>query len=107
MELGLIPDDYDLLQNFPNPFSGNGAFGSASGTTIRYQLPAASCVRLGIYDILGRRVRTLVQRQEGAGYHRVVWDGRNAAGAPVSSGVYFYVLQTEGFVKRLRMMIVK
>ena len=83
-ELG--PVAFELSQNFPNPFSGV--------TTIRYGIEKPSVVTLTIYDLLGRQVATLIRSEDReAGYHAVVWDGRDGGGAQVASGVYFYVLR--------------
>jgi len=83
----VAPSVVTLDQNYPNPFNGV--------TTIRYGLPADGQVRLTLYDVSGRPVALLVDRRESAGYHVAVWDGRNQDGRPVSSGVYFYCLETE------------
>ncbi len=78
----VVPETFTLFQNYPNPFNPT--------TTIRYGLPKdASGVELVIYNILGQRVRTIEQGNEGKGYHEVVWDGRNSNGVSVASGVYF------------------
>jgi photosystem II stability/assembly factor-like uncharacterized protein len=77
-----LPQDFSLLQNYPNPFNPT--------TTIRYALPEAARVNLSIYNMLGQRVATLTEEAQNAGYHEAIWDGRNEAGVPVASGVYFY-----------------
>jgi hypothetical protein len=76
------PQVYKLEQNFPNPFNPS--------TTIYYDLPADSHVKIMIYDILGREVRSLVDEQESAGYQKVRFDIQG-----VASGVYFYRIQAE------------
>jgi hypothetical protein len=76
---------FALLQNRPNPFS--------AGTSIEYVLPKEMKVTLGIYDISGRLVRTLLQGAEPAGARRVTWDGRDEKGRSVASGIYFYKLE--------------
>jgi hypothetical protein len=73
-----------LHQNIPNPFNPQ--------TTIRYDLPAPAHIRLAIFDVSGRLVRTLVDEQQAPGSREVIWTGRDDRGAAVSSGVYFYVL---------------
>jgi hypothetical protein len=83
-ETGNAPLHFALLQNYPNPFNPT--------TTIRYTLPFASRVELKVYDVLGREVRTLVAAVQAAGVYHVVWDGRDAHGLQVPSGVYFYRL---------------
>ena len=100
---GVIKRDA-LLPNYPNPFNPE--------TWIPYQLAAASSVRIHIYDLMGWRVRTLdLGRQPAGAYfsrHRAAhWDGRNALGERVATGVYFYRLETDDFTATKRMVIVK
>ena len=96
----IMPDDYVLEQNFPNPFNPT--------TTIRFILPIRNRISLNIYDMLGREVRTLVNREEyAAGPSQVVWDGKNNAGQTVSSGTYFYSLIYGNFKKTMKMSFVK
>ena len=97
----LFPDaGGSYLENFPNPF--------VSATTIRFNLARSSAVDLSITDVTGRRVRSLVSsRALSAGPQSVSWDGRNDRGAPVSSGVYFYVLETQEGVTSRAMTIVR
>ena len=89
-----IPKDYCLSQNFPNPFNPS--------TTIRFNIPADSKVRLAVYDILGKEVDMLANEQLKAGAYEVNW---NASNFP--SGAYFYKLITDGFVETKKMMLVK
>lgn len=84
-EPAALPGSFALLQNYPNPFN--------PGTVISYQLPARAEVSLKIFNLLGQEVRTLVNRPREAGVYRHEWDGRDAAGAAVSSGVYFYRME--------------
>jgi len=72
---GSLPGDFRLAQNYPNPFN--------PGTTIRYELPTRTEVTLRIYNILGREIRTLVDRPEVAGIHTVYWDGTDSGGSRV------------------------
>jgi hypothetical protein len=89
-----------LGSNYPNPFN--------PVTTIRYGLKQKGHVSLKIYDVDGRRVRTLVDEVQGAAPERTIqWDGRNDAGRPVSSGVYFYRLVTSGFAESRKLVILK
>ena len=90
-----------LEQNAPNPF------GSAAGTEIRFSLSQAGDVALRVYDVLGRRVATLVDGDLPAGPHSVTWGGRNEAGQPVASGTYLYQLEAEGRTLTQRMTVVK
>ncbi len=79
-----IPNSVLLRQNYPNPFNPS--------TTISYHLPQSAAVRLTVYNAAGQVVRTLLNRQQTAGEHTVVWDGRDDVGRPASSGVYLYRL---------------
>jgi photosystem II stability/assembly factor-like uncharacterized protein len=77
-----------LRPNYPNPFD--------TGTTFQYSLPRAMPVRLVIYDVAGRAVRTLVDGIEGPGERQAMWDGRDEAGSPVGAGMYVYRLEADG-----------
>jgi hypothetical protein len=74
-----------LLGNYPNPFN--------PGTRIRFSVPERGTVRLDVYDVAGQRLRTLVDGRLTTGYHEVAWDGRDAAGTAVGSGVYLTMLR--------------
>jgi hypothetical protein len=76
-----IPEAFVLHNNYPNPFNPS--------TTIVYGLPVQSKVTVKIYSVLGQEVRTLVNEVQGASYQRLTWDGRDASGRAVSSGMYF------------------
>lgn len=82
-----LPISPRLEQNFPNPFN--------AGTAIRFVIPRSGWVRLVVYDILGRPVRSLVEGEVAAGAHTVSWDGKDGRGQSMASGVYLYVLQGE------------
>ena len=94
-----MPSGFALHQNYPNPFNPS--------TTIRYDLPAQAEIRLTVYDVLGRKVRTLVQQNQSAGAHTVVWDGRDASGRQLASGVYVYRLQAGELEKSAKMLLLK
>jgi hypothetical protein len=79
----LIPDDFVLKQNFPNPFN--------PVTTITFGLPEASNVRLEIYDILGKKIATIFEGKKPAGYHSFIWNANN-----FSSGLYIYRFSSQG-----------
>ncbi|MDP6017382.1 MAG: FlgD immunoglobulin-like domain containing protein [Candidatus Latescibacteria bacterium] len=83
--LAPVPEDFALGQNYPNPFN--------SGTVIEFQLPVDTRISLKIHDVLGREVLRLSQGERTAGSYRVLWDGADAAGEPLASGVYYYRLQ--------------
>jgi len=94
-----LPTTFALHQNYPNPFN--------SHTVIRYDLPATSRVEIVIYDILGQRVRLLATGEQPAGFHQVTWDGTDAHGKAVASGVYFYRIKAEGFTESKKMVLLK
>jgi len=101
----MLPTTYDLQQNYPNPFNPS--------TTIMYALPRQSHVVLTIYNILGQEVVRLVDGVQEPGTKSVMWNGRNAAGSFVSSGVYFYRLvassgeSDERFAQVRRLVVLK
>lgn len=91
----IVTSNFTLHQNYPNPFNPT--------TTISYQLPSISQVDLGIYNLLGQKVATLVSKMQSAGSFKVEWD---ASG--FSSGVYFYHLETDkGFVQSRKLILLK
>jgi len=94
-----VPQRYELAQNYPNPFNPI--------TNIQFSLPAAETVKLDIYSIDGRLVKTLLNIQLDAGYHETLWDGRNGRGEMVASGAYFYKLVTESFTDVRKMILTK
>jgi flagellar hook assembly protein FlgD len=79
-----LPKAYALYQNYPNPFNPT--------TTISFDLPKDVLVEITIFDMLGRHVSTLVNKNIMAGRHHIKWSGTNNLGAPVSAGLYFYRL---------------
>jgi hypothetical protein len=94
-----LPSDYTLSQNYPNPFNPS--------TTIGFTLPRQSYVSLVLFDILGRRVRQLVNDQLSAGKHEVTWDGRSETGQVAASGVYLYRLEAGEFSSERKMILLK
>jgi len=87
LNLSGVPQAFALGQNYPNPFSANGTFGSPS-TRIDYELPATSRVKVSVYNLSGQLVRTLFDGEQNAGRYVASWDGANANGERVASGVY-------------------
>lgn len=94
-----IPERVELFQNFPNPFN--------PATEIQFQVNKSQTVNLAVFDMLGRKVKTLVNENVAAGKYKVTWDGTNQANQPVASGIYFYRLQTEGFSQSRKMLLMK
>ena len=89
-----VPINFSLSANYPNPFNAM--------TIIRYTLPSTSDVTISIYDILGGRVETLIQGEQPAGYHQVVWDASDH-----SSGIYFYRIQAGNYTEAKKMLLLK
>ena len=89
-----LPEKFTLEQNFPNPFNPT--------TTIEYGLPVTAHVRLEIYDITGRLVSRLVNRQQSAGRHNVTFDASS-----LSSGLYLYRIEAGNFVKTRKLTLLK
>ncbi|KAA3620162.1 MAG: T9SS C-terminal target domain-containing protein [Calditrichaeota bacterium] len=99
-ELDNLPDQFSLAQNYPNPFNPE--------TMISYALPEKVEVSLQIFNIRGQKVRTLVQSEkQDAGHYNLKWNGLDDSGLSVSSGVYFYKLQTSKFVKSRKMSLIR
>jgi Peptidase C10 family/FlgD Ig-like domain/Right handed beta helix region/Protein of unknown function (DUF1565) len=94
-----LPQMFALAQNYPNPFNPI--------TDISFSLPEASDVRLEIYNIMGQKVKTLVEGQMDAGYKTVVWDGKSNSGSSVASGIYFYRLTAGDYVNTKKMTLLK
>jgi hypothetical protein len=95
-----LPLQYGM-QNYPNPFN--------PATEISFVLPQASPVELNIYNLKGRKIRTLIAGETLAKdkLHKVVWDGTDSSGQPVSSGIYLYKLLTQDKVYTQKMLLVK
>lgn len=89
-----IPQTYALSQNYPNPFN--------PVTTILYQLPVLSKVKVTVYDILGREAALLVNSHQSAGYYSVTFNAGD-----ISSGVYLYKIEAGSFVKSMKMSVIK
>jgi endonuclease I len=95
----LTPEKFILYQPYPNPFNPT--------TTIEYDLPNSGRVDLAIYDVLGKRIHTLVFGNQQAGFKSVVWDATNDFGQPVSAGLYFYTLKTKAGTITQKMLLLK
>jgi len=97
---GTVPAEFTLGQNYPNPFNME--------TTINYRIAKAGDVTLTVYNSLGQKIRTLISRKNvAAGSYTIGWNGQDASGADVSSGVYFYKLQTNGTASLKKMILLK
>ena len=89
-----MPTEFSLAQNYPNPFN--------PVTSIEYALPEAAKVRVEVYNVLGQVIDVLVDSNQEAGYHKVVWDATDMA-----SGVYFYQITANTFTSTKRMVLMK
>ncbi len=98
-EIATSPRNFRLFQNYPNPFNPS--------TKIAYDLPRASHVTLEVYNILGNRVRTLVNGRRKAGHHAVVWNGEDDSGRAVPNGVYVYRIRAGHRVDFKKMTLMK
>lgn len=94
-----LPQTFSLSQNYPNPFNPT--------TIIEYALPKDTRVKITIYNILGQKVKTLVDEFQSAGHKRIVWDSKNDKGHEVASGIYFYKIKAGEFTDSKKMVILK
>jgi hypothetical protein len=93
------PYRFELSQNYPNPFN--------PATTIEYDLPRGCRVTIEVYNLLGQKVRTLIDRDESAGSHSITWDGTVANGRPAATSVYLYRFQAGDYVETKKMLLLK
>ena len=94
------PERFGLDQNFPNPFN--------SGTVIRFALPTSDQVEIALYNLAGQKVLSLVEGSRQAGSYTLFWDGLDAGGQTMASGIYMYRMQTgKGLVRTRRLMLLK
>ncbi len=89
-----VPSKFALEQNYPNPFN--------PATTIKYSIPKAQFVTLKVYDVLGKEITTLINKEQAAGSYEVEFNGSNLA-----SGIYLFKLQTNNFVETKKMVLAK
>ena len=92
--------EFKLSQSFPNPFN--------SQTTIQYQLNKPAKIIINIYNLLGEKIKVLVDKKQFPGEYSVIWDGCNSSGSPVSSGIYVYKMFVDSqFVKCRKMLLLQ
>lgn len=97
--ISLMPHAFELYQNYPNPFNPE--------TKISYRLREASHTKLEIFNVMGKRIRILVNSEQGAGLHTINWDGKDESGKILSGGVYFYRLWIDDFAKTRKLVLVR
>jgi type IX secretion system substrate protein len=90
---------YELAQNYPNPFNGT--------TNIPFELQNEGNVNITIYDVLGRKVKTLINKPYTFGKHKISWDGTDANSNNVSSGIYLYRIKTKNYSKTKRLLLLR
>tara|TARA_Y100000310_G_scaffold345540_1_gene466253 strand:+ start:8471 stop:11203 length:2733 start_codon:yes stop_codon:yes gene_type:complete len=94
-----VPTEFNLSQNFPNPFN--------PVTVIRFDLPEASYVNLKVYNLMGQEIRSLVSGMEEPGVRVAVWDGKDNSGRLVSTGVYLYRIKAGSFFRTHKMILLR
>ena len=95
----VFPEKYILYQNYPNPFNPI--------TSIKYDLPRETPVTIEIYNIIGNKITTLIDKNMDAGSHIVRWNSTDNNGAKIPSGIYFYHIKTNEFIKTKKMILLK
>jgi len=98
-ETTVIPAKFELFQNYPNPFNPT--------TTIKFGVAKAGVIQLTVYDILGRKIKTLFNEDTHVGFHTVNWDGTNEYGNKVATGLYFYQLKASSVQLTQKMLLLK
>jgi hypothetical protein len=91
--------EYNLAQNFPNPFNPQ--------TSIDFSLPESEHVRLQIYNTLGQLIKTLIDERRDAGIHRIQWHGTDESGRQMPAGIYLYRIQTENFIECRQLVLIR
>ena len=99
ISLSDIPNNFRLYNAYPNPFNPT--------TMIQYDLPEDSFISINIYDMIGRHVRTILNKRITAGQRSIIWDGTDSSGQPVSAGTYFFTIKTDQFSSTKKMIMLK
>jgi hypothetical protein len=94
-----FPREFVLYSNYPNPFNPT--------TTLQYDLPEDAHVSIMIFDLMGREIRTLINKQQSAGIKSIMWDGTNDLGQPLSAGMYLYRISAGDFHSVKKMVLLK
>jgi bacillolysin len=94
-----VPEKFELSENYPNPFNPT--------TTIKYSIPEAQDVMISVYDLSGSKIADIVDGFQSAGTYQVTWNGKNNLGESVSSGAYFYRLQSRNRVETKKLLLLK
>jgi len=94
-----IPSEFGMQQNYPNPFNPS--------TTINFQIPSQQRVTITVYDLLGKKVKTLMDEEKPAGYYQVIWDTENQRQQKMASGVYLCHLSVPGYTRFIKMLLLR
>ncbi|MFA6979154.1 MAG: T9SS type A sorting domain-containing protein [Ignavibacteriaceae bacterium] len=94
VSVGQFPNDYSLNQNYPNPFNPS--------TTIAYDIPKTSSVRISVYDILGKEIKLLLNAEKNPGHYAIIFDAKELAG-----GIYYYSIKAGEFSQSKKMILLK
>ncbi|MCK9303156.1 MAG: T9SS type A sorting domain-containing protein, partial [Bacteroidales bacterium] len=94
-----IPSVPFIATNYPNPFNPS--------TTIAFSIPTTCITKLSVYNIKGQKVKDIVHGELASGYHKIIWDGRDKNNRGVSSGIYFFRLESGGKVSVRKAMLMK
>jgi len=97
--VAVVPNTYKLSQNYPNPFNPS--------TKIEFYNASKGRVSVDVYNIMGQKVKTLVDAEMGVGWQEVLWDGTDASGNSAASGIYFYKMSAGDFSQIKKMLMVK
>ncbi|MCJ7497720.1 MAG: T9SS type A sorting domain-containing protein, partial [candidate division Zixibacteria bacterium] len=101
-----LPNRFELSQNHPNPFNPTTTIPFRVGSSW-FMVHSSTHTSLIIYNILGQKVRTLVDEEKLPGSYQVIWDGRDDSGKEVTSGIYFYQLKTENYTETKKMVLLR
>ncbi|HSP86935.1 MAG TPA: T9SS type A sorting domain-containing protein, partial [Ignavibacteriaceae bacterium] len=93
------PDNYSLFQNYPNPFNGE--------TTIKYNVSKEANVKIEIFNVLGERIKTLINEQQMPDYYSVRWDSKNDKGNTMNSGIYFVRFFSNNFSEIKKIILLR
>lgn len=95
----IVPNDFRLFQNYPNPFN--------PVTTIEYSVPYQANVEIAVYNVIGQKIATMINDVHESGKHLIYWNGRDANGRLVSSGVYIYIMKSGSFAESKKLILLR